>query len=438
MKFAVLDIETTGLDPLTCRITEIGLVFLEDFEVKSVFTRLYDPGVAISPKITHLTGIDNRMTGEAGSFEDHAEELSEMLKDYILVGHRIHFDYSFLKQEMKRSGLSFARKTLCTAELAMHLQPGLRSYSLATLCRFFELINVRPHRALPDAEATTSLFLKLASGRGDLFLKSLFLAGNVPEHLKKTVYDELPLSPGVYYFIGRNNKPVYVGKAGNLRGRVLSHFRGDGNSIKILAAASGIRAIRFTETGSELLASLLEDHEIRHYWPPLNAAQKSFNRRFGVVYYTDQLNRWRMAVTRGGKQHCFEAQFHQYHEAIAFVNQKVNEYGLDAKLCGLPQGAETDIPSHNKNFREMMNRESGSARAEIFFCKGRKEDEKGFIWIEKKRYRGFGFLPASTENTPELIQPHLILRYSSITSENIIRELRESGSPALEFLCKIY
>lgn len=432
MKFAVLDIETTGLDPQSCRITEIGIVFIENFEIQSVFTRLYDPEVNIPAKITHLTGIDNRMTADAGCFAEHAEELSEMLEDYILVGHRIHFDYSFLKQEMKNAGLSFARKTLCTAELAIHLQPGLNSYSLASLCRYFGIINSRPHRALPDAEATTALFLKLVAGRGVSFLKSIFQGGHVPEHLRKTVYDELPITPGVYYFIGRNNKPVYVGKATNLRGRVLSHFRGDGNSIKILAVASGIKAIRYSETGSELLAALLEDHEIRHYWPPLNASQKSNIRKFGIVYYTDQLNRFRMAITRGGKQHCFETQFHQYHEAVEYVSSKVNEFNLDAKLCGLPSGFESDADSHNKNFRRMIDAYSAS-KAEIYLCKGRNEAEKGFIWIEKNRYRGFGFLPAQSELIPEIIQSHLTLRYSSITSEKIIRELRESEQPALEF-----
>lgn len=437
MKFAVIDIETTGLNPLTDRIIEFGVIFIEGFKITSVYIKLVNPGVRISEKITMLTGIDRHLVNNELAFDDLAYEINELTKDCIVIGHRVNFDYSFVKNEMKRSGINFTRKTICTAEFAQFQHPGLRSYSLASLCKFYSVINHRPHRALTDAQATAEVFLKMTAEKGNDFIESLFSTRSVskliPVHLRETVYKKLPATPGVYYFIGKNNKPIYIGKAAKIKQRVLSHFRGDGNSLKILAMASGIKEIRFRETGNDLLATLLEDHEIRHYWPRLNSAQKKNITRFGVVYYQDQLHQWRMGITRGGKQHCFEIHFHQYHMAATFIRNKVALYQLDSTLCGLPSGSCVSSESHNQNFVKMIREEKAAAAAEIYLSKGRTDDEHGFIWIEKGRYKGFGFIPVELPLTDSTLSENLTLRYSSITSENIIGNLQKKESPYLTF-----
>ncbi len=278
MKIAVLDIETTGLNPIENRITEIGIVYMEDYKITGTFEILINPETKIPGKIKQLTGIDDVKVAESPVFADIAEQITNITKDHVIVGHNVHFDYSFLKQEMKLAGYSFCRKTLCTSELAKYLLNRLNSYSLSSLCKYYKIENRRPHRALPDAEATASLFLNLSNEKGVEFINQLLVPSkislNVPAHLRETVYNVLPAKPGVYYFIDNRGKPVYIGKAINLKSRVLSHFRGEGNSIGILALSQQIKNIRFQETGTELLASLLEDHEIRHFWPTLNRAQK--------------------------------------------------------------------------------------------------------------------------------------------------------------------
>lgn len=437
MKFAAIDVETTGLDPVADRVTEIGIVIIEDFRIIKNYTTLVQPGVFIPEKITQLTGIDAKLVADAPFFMTIAQEINELTQNCIIVGQRVQFDYSFVKNEMRRAGISFTRKTLCTAELSQALNPGMRSYSLAALCKRYSIVNENPHRALPDAKATAEIFLKISEEKGAEFIEAIFSARSgsslIPIHLRETVYKNLPATPGVYYFIGKNNKPVYIGKAAKIKSRVLSHFRGEGNSLKILAIADSIKEIRFRETGNELLASLLEDHEIRHFWPVLNAAQKRNITRFGVVCYSDHRDTWRMGIAKAGKQHCFVACFHQYHLAADFIRKQVAKYELNGLLCGLPDGEEKEIADHNQNFLKMMDDRKSGKLAEVYHTDGRHAEERGFIWIEQGRYKGFGFVSDDKKFSDVELMENLIPRYSSITSETIIDNFRKISQPAITF-----
>jgi DNA polymerase-3 subunit epsilon len=165
------------------------------------------------------------MLNDEPIFEQLAPELNELTHGCIIVGHNVQFDYSFLRNEMKRIGETFNRKTLCTAELAQILHPGLRSYALAALCKLHEINNERPHRALPDAIATAKVFLKMADKKGADFFHMVYgsksISKLIPSHLRETVYKQLPSTPGVYYFIGKNNKPFYIGKAAKIRNKAI-------------------------------------------------------------------------------------------------------------------------------------------------------------------------------------------------------------------------
>src|SRR5882757_6981207 len=59
--FVVLDLETTGASPNDCEITEVGAVKLRGGECLGRFETLVNPGVAIPPFITVLTGITESM-----------------------------------------------------------------------------------------------------------------------------------------------------------------------------------------------------------------------------------------------------------------------------------------------------------------------------------------------------------------------------------------
>ncbi len=81
----------------------------------------------------------------------------------------------------------------------------------------------------------------------------------------------LPECPAVYRLLGEDGRPVYIGKTGNLRRRLLEHFRPtDAPTDKLERLREQVRSLDFELVGSELEALLLEYRWIRRWKPPLN------------------------------------------------------------------------------------------------------------------------------------------------------------------------
>jgi DNA polymerase-3 subunit epsilon len=156
--FAIIDIETTGNSYKNGQITEIAIFQHNGTEITNSFSSLVRPEMDIPLFITRLTGISNEMVKKAPRFYEIARKIVEMTAGRTFVAHNVHFDYKFVKEEFKRLGYDFNRKTLCTVQLSRKLLPGYKSYSLGKICAEKGIeINGR-HRASGDALATTKLF----------------------------------------------------------------------------------------------------------------------------------------------------------------------------------------------------------------------------------------------------------------------------------------
>lgn len=166
--FAIIDIETTGHNYQFGQITEIAIVLHNGCEVTDTFSTLVKPDIDIPLFITRLTGITNEMVKDAPKFYEIAKKVVELTAGRTFVAHNVHFDYKFIKEEFKRLGYDYQRKTLCTVQLSRKLIPGHRSYSLGKLCAELEIqINGR-HRAAGDAIATAKLFELLLKENDEL------------------------------------------------------------------------------------------------------------------------------------------------------------------------------------------------------------------------------------------------------------------------------
>jgi len=160
MKFAVVDLETTGGTPENGRITEIGIVLLDDFEVVKTYQTLLDPGMPIQPFVQNLTGITDEMVCGKPQFASIAEDVAEMLRGRIFVAHNVQFDCKFLRAELRRCCVKIDPPRLCTVKLTRRYFPGQPSYSLHNLIMSLQLPDFNHHRALDDAMAAAEL-LKL-------------------------------------------------------------------------------------------------------------------------------------------------------------------------------------------------------------------------------------------------------------------------------------
>lgn len=161
MKFAVVDLETTGGKPENGRITEIGIVLLDDTQVVGTFHSLIDPGMPIQPFVQHLTGITDEMVCGKPQFSAVAENVANLLSSRVFVAHNVQFDIGFMLTELKRCCINLNVPRLCTVKLSRKFFPKQNSYSLHNLTQSLSLPDFKHHRALDDAMAAAEI-LKLA------------------------------------------------------------------------------------------------------------------------------------------------------------------------------------------------------------------------------------------------------------------------------------
>ena len=161
MRFAVVDVESTGGAGEMNRITEVGIALVDDTEIVETFHTLVDPGAPISPFVQKLTGITDEMVQGAPQFQKIAEKVDELLRDRIFVAHNVQFDLKMMRTELKRCCISFDPPRLCTVKLARRVFPGFPSYSLHNLTESLGLSDFHHHRAMDDTIACAEI-LKLA------------------------------------------------------------------------------------------------------------------------------------------------------------------------------------------------------------------------------------------------------------------------------------
>ena len=273
-ELAIVDIETTGLTARFNRIIEIAVIKVRSGEVAETYSTLIDPEMRISPYIETLTGITNDDLLGAPTFGAMQKDLFDLLDGALFVAHNARFDYGFLREEFRRGGMEFNARCLCTMRLSRRLFPGERKHSLDSIMNRFGLTCADRHRALGDATVVWD-FMKLLEGRfseeelARAFTK-ISRTPTLPPLLEEGAVKNLPESAGVYIFYDEAGSPLYVGKSGNIRGRVLSHFSNGHGLVKEATLCRQTAGIRAIETAGDLGALLLESRLIKELLPLYN------------------------------------------------------------------------------------------------------------------------------------------------------------------------
>ncbi|HEY7886215.1 MAG TPA: exonuclease domain-containing protein, partial [Cellvibrionaceae bacterium] len=248
---AIVDIETTGGSVTRDRITEIGVVEVDDQGVRE-WSTLINPQMPIPRSIQGLTGITDDMVADAPRFEQVAKEIVQRLEGKIFVAHNVRFDYGFIRNAFESLGFPLSLELLCTVKLSRALYPEYQRHSLESIIQRFGIHTHTRHRALADARATYQFLCIAAQDRpADDFMNALQAQTrrpSLPPGLDPAEIEQLPNRPGVYYFYGDNDSLLYVGKSLEVRKRVLSHFTADRASAKAMAMCQQIRRIEATVT----------------------------------------------------------------------------------------------------------------------------------------------------------------------------------------------
>ncbi|MBP9719065.1 MAG: ribonuclease H-like domain-containing protein [Candidatus Levybacteria bacterium] len=269
-----VDIETTGTNPVSGRIIEIGILRVENNELVKTYKTLINPQTYIDPFVQTLTGITPERLENAPTFTQIKDEVLEILKDSVFVAHNVRFDYGFLRNEFRRFDHSFSLKHFCTVKLARLLYPGHTRYNLDSIIERFNIACENRHRAFDDAKVLWEFYQKAMRDIPlDLFTNAVNIAmkrPSVPLGISQDILDNLPSTPGVYIFYGENGMPLYIGKSINVHDRVLSHFSSDHLSSTEMKIAQQITSIETYPTAGELGALFLESTLVKKHQPLFN------------------------------------------------------------------------------------------------------------------------------------------------------------------------
>jgi DNA polymerase III subunit epsilon len=411
--YAVIDIETTGGSPVHEKITEIAIYLYDGNKVTGEFSTLVNPEKNIPYHITALTGISNEMVADAPKFFEIARQIVKLTENCIFVAHNVSFDYGFIHTEFGRLGYNYKRDKLCTVKLSRKLVPGKRSYSLGNICTDLGISIEGRHRAAGDALATVKLLDLLLHLNEDNAAVINEVAGlsarNLHHSFRMEVLKTLPEEPGVYYFLDENQQIIYVGKSRNLSQRVFSHFSGH-TTKSALRLRENIASLDFVQTGSELIALLLESEEIKKHKPRFNRAQKRALSNFGIFSFQSPdgyhcLTIGNTTVT-SDTPHCT---FNSKKDAQGFMESLVDKYNLCQKLCGLYpstgacfhfdirqcRGACVGLESqdlYNMRVEQALHMTGFREQNFLIIDRGRHEEERCVVKVERGQYVGFGYI----------------------------------------------
>lgn len=411
--YAIVDIETTGGNAGTGSITEIAIIISEGQKIIHSYSSLVNPMQPIPLFIEKLTGISNELVKDAPVFGQIANEVFELLQDKVFVAHNVNFDYSFVSHQLAQHGFKLQSRKLCTVRLSRKIFQDLPKYSLGQLCRSLGIEIKDRHRALGDAEATAVLFHRLLENDNTGHIKSMLKKGSgesyLPMHLSEKDLNDMPNSPGIYYFHDKKGKIIYVGKAKKLKKRVTSHFANNNVTMRKQALLRLVSRVSYKECGNELMMSVMESIEIKRLWPEFNRSQKKFENRFGICSYVDMKGIVRLGLVKKKKQIPTHSTFAMLVDGRTMLNRLARTHNLCPKMCFIQDenincvGIEESycdgiceqkepIASYNNKVANAIKELITYSPVVAVFGPGRKKNESSCIMIGRNDFLATGFV----------------------------------------------
>lgn len=422
MEYAIVDIETTGGYAANNDITEIAIYVFNGKEVVEEYSTLLRPRREIPYFIQVLTGINPKMVKNAPHFEEVAEKIYQILENRIFVAHNVNFDYSFVKHHLKEWGYQLNVPKICTVRLTKKVFPDLPSYSLGNICKSLEIPIYDRHRAGGDAAATTKLFDLILQNGGETHIQSMLKKGAkeqwLPANLAAEIIDDLPYQPGVYYFLDEKGNILYIGKAKNLKYRIKSHFTHNGAGKQRQEFLRKIHSIEYEICGTELMAFILENLEIKKHWPPHNYSHKRPTIKYGIYDYEDRNGYIHLVIdkVKKGVQPLFS--FGMMIEGHRILRSLVEKYRLCPVICCLQTDGECDAHTkgecngackgeetaldYNQRVQAAIDDLESNLPTYIIKDQGKNPQENAVILVENGKFYGMGYV--QNENPIETIE----------------------------------
>ncbi|MCL2096009.1 MAG: PolC-type DNA polymerase III [Oscillospiraceae bacterium] len=173
-EFVIFDIETTGLSPNNCGITEIGAVKIKAGEITGEFNTFVNPGMDIPANITQMTGISNETVKDAPKIKEALKNFFEFAGNNMLVAHNASFDMGFIRKYAAVCKYNFANPHLDTLAMSRSINKDLKNHRLDTLVNFYKIKDFEHHRACDDARALAAVFMYMTEQLKTFGVSSVF------------------------------------------------------------------------------------------------------------------------------------------------------------------------------------------------------------------------------------------------------------------------
>lgn len=159
--FIAFDTETTGLDPLSGRIVEIGAIKFDSRGIVARYDVLINPEMPMPEEAGKVNGITDEMLEGKPLIAAVFPDFFDFIGNGILVAHNAPFDVSYVNAELQRMGKPpLANKVIDTRIFAKEVFPGLSRYALQDLAVQLGITALEAHRAEDDARVCMELFEK--------------------------------------------------------------------------------------------------------------------------------------------------------------------------------------------------------------------------------------------------------------------------------------
>ena len=414
--YSILDVETTGGKFNEEGITEIAIYRFDGEKIVDQFVSLINPEIPIQPFVQQLTGINDKMLINAPKFYQIAKRILEITENSILVAHNSSFDYRMLKIEFERLGYKFYISQLCTVKLSKKIIPDLKSYKLGNLVKNLGIPISNRHRASGDALATVELFKLLLLKDNEKVIVNSLITETKPSSKNKwqKLINKLPNDVGIYYFHDQNGKIIYIGKSNNIKNRVNQHLTG--KSKKSLNIQLEAFDITFERTGSELIALLKENTEIKKHKPKFNKLLKKIIKKFcleicenldgdkylRICHYDDTVN------------------YLECYSSLKTANNRLEFFKKKYELSD-------SIKKNNTNINLLIKDLSYKFKNMLLIDKGRDIDEKSVIVVKNNNYIGYGFFTLNHQISNFEVLDALIVKneYIENSKEVILKYLKK-------------